>query len=36
MQFTRSGRIAVTKTEMPISSLLQQIRNEQEAAFAKA
>ncbi len=36
MQFTRSGRIAVTKTEMPISTLLQQIKNEQEAAFAKA
>ncbi|MEP0266525.1 acetolactate synthase small subunit [Dokdonia sp.] len=36
MQFTRSGRIAVTKTEMPISTLLQQFKNEQEAAFAKA
>lgn len=36
MQFTRSGRIAVTKTEMPISTLLQEIKNEQESAFAKA
>ena len=36
MQFTRSGRIAVTKTEMPISTILQQIWEEQETAFAKA
>jgi acetolactate synthase-1/3 small subunit len=36
MQFTRSGRIAVTKTEMPISILLQEIKNEKEIAFAKA
>jgi acetolactate synthase-1/3 small subunit len=36
MQFTRSGRIAVTKTEMPISQLIQDIKDEEEAAFAKA
>lgn len=35
MQFTRSGRIAVTKTEMPISQLLKNIGNEEESAFAK-
>lgn len=35
MQFTRSGRIAVTKTEMPISQLLQAIEASNEAAFAK-
>jgi acetolactate synthase-1/3 small subunit len=36
MQFTRSGRIAVTKTEMPISTMLQQIQKEQEVAFGVA
>ena len=36
MQFVRSGRIAVTKTEMPITSLLKQIDHKDEAAFAKA
>ncbi len=36
MQFVRSGRIAVTKTEMRISSKLKAIENEVEAAFAKA
>ncbi len=36
MQFVRSGRIAVTKTEMPISSLLSSIGNQEETAFAKA
>lgn len=36
MQFVRSGRIAVTKTEMPITSLLKQIDHKEEAAFAKA
>jgi len=36
MQFIRSGRIAVTKTEMPISKLLKEIEEEAENAFAKA
>ncbi len=36
MQFTRSGRIAVTKTEMPITTLLKQIEHKDEAAFAKS
>lgn len=35
MQFTRSGRIAVTKTEMPISTLLQRIKKSNEVAFIK-
>ncbi|MFC4689857.1 acetolactate synthase small subunit [Dokdonia genika] len=35
MQFTRSGRIAVTKTEMPISTLLQRIEESNEVAFSK-
>lgn len=35
MQFVRSGRIAVTKTEMPISTLLEQLESK-ETAFAKA
>lgn len=36
MQFVRSGRIAVTKTEMPISALLKQFNTADETAFAKA
>lgn len=36
MQFVRSGRIAVTKTEMPISKLLHEIDNEADIAFVKA
>ena len=36
MQFVRSGRIAVTKTEMRISKKLKEIEKEVEAAFAKA
>ena len=36
MQFARSGRIVVTKTEMPISNLLSELGRENENAFAKA
>ncbi|GGG33248.1 acetolactate synthase small subunit [Dokdonia pacifica] len=36
MQFVRSGRIAVTKSEMPISQLLKELSKEDEYAFAKA
>lgn len=36
MQFVRSGRIAVTKTEMRISEKLKEIEKEVETAFAKA
>lgn len=36
MQFVRSGRIAVTKTEMPITQLLKEIDHKDMAAFAKA
>ena len=36
MQFVRSGRISVTKSEMPISQLLGSLAKEDETAFAKA
>lgn len=36
MQFVRSGRIAVTKSEMPISQLLKELAKKKEYAFAKA
>lgn len=36
MQFVRSGRIAVTKSEMPISQLLKELAKKEEYAFAKA
>ncbi|WP_299685480.1 acetolactate synthase small subunit [uncultured Dokdonia sp.] len=34
MQFVRSGRIAVTKSEMPISQLLKELSKEEEYAFS--
>ncbi len=36
MQFVRSGRIAVTKSEMPISRLLKELDKKEEHAFGRA